>query len=305
MEAFMPATNIAATEPHDHAHASLPDRPLNLEATRTSQPTQGRLRHPPSGLPVRRIHGDLNLNPSRRLILILSMGDLTVRSQDEASDVAGLLVTYDHEGLRDIAATLRTCASNIILDVPDGDGPGCLTLSCEAPNAFVERIHLVVTHGDPTLRRRIEPQIPGLRDLPWICSRAGIDWGALGVDDTRLGYILSRAGMVTDLSRPDGFCLGLLTALTANIWPRVVEPPFARLLSSLFSRRARVDVTGPTYGHRDVLKQRGYRWSDGRGRLPRGWFVFVPRSVAMQEVAWINWRLGPDGVVATIREIDG
>lgn len=301
----MPATNIAATEPHDHATATLPDEPPILEPTEAFRPARGRLRHPPSGLPVRRIHGDLDLTPSRRLVLILSTEERTMRSQDAARDVAGLLVTYDHEGLRDIAATLRACASNILLDLLDGEGPRCLTLSSGTPNSFAERLHLVVTHGDPALRRRIEPHIPSLRDLPWICSRDGIDWAGLGIDDTRLGSILSRAGMRTDLSRPDGFCLGLLTALTADIWPRVVEPPFSRLLSSLASRRARVDVTGPTYGHRDVLKRRGYRWSNGRGRLPRGWFVFVPRSVALQEVAWINWRLGSDGVTATMSEIDG
>lgn len=242
-------------------------------------------------------------NSNRRLVLLLAGPTARRFSATGADRLAGLLVTSDHLGPKDVAARLhgegKFVPSN---DGGDGKGLPTLPLTSETLRIFADRIHLVVTHGSDWLRRTSGNGLDALSSHPWICSRRGVDWRQFGVADTNLEAILTRIGLSFDPSSPVGMCHGLLNVLRADTWPRFIEPPFAHLLRNVALQRVRVEVSGPTYDHRDALKRRGYRWSEGTGRIARGWFVTVPRSSGTQEVAWINWRLGAEGIRATLRE---
>jgi len=64
--------------------------------------------------------------------------------------------------------------------------------------------------------------------------------------------------------------------------------PMAQLLASARQRTARIWAIDSRFDIKDVLKVRGYRWSDGSNGWPRSWYIEVPEASAEEEHAWLT-----------------
>ena len=49
------------------------------------------------------------------------------------------------------------------------------------------------------------------------------------------------------------------------------------------------------FDKKDILKQRGYRWSDGSNGTPKCWWISIPESQEKDEFAYLAAEVYPNG----------
>lgn len=69
--------------------------------------------------------------------------------------------------------------------------------------------------------------------------------------------------------------------------------PFGLIMESAPVVTARIWATGAPYGRKSILRQRGYRWSDGSCG-PRAWVRELPDAIAGSEVQFLRTHVYED-----------
>jgi len=92
------------------------------------------------------------------------------------------------------------------------------------------------------------------------------------------------AGLFHQAHRAVDDCHALLEILSLDL-PTTHTPTLAVLLDQA-RQTIRVWVERSPFDLKDVLKRRGYRWSDGSDGRPRSWYVDVQQSGLEDELAF-------------------
>lgn len=95
-----------------------------------------------------------------------------------------------------------------------------------------------------------------------------IDWRKYGFGGTKLGYLLADAGFFHKAHRTVDDCLAVIELLARPL-PGTSTTGFAMLLDRARRDTFRILAKNSPYNLKDVLKRRGYRWSNGIGASPR------------------------------------
>lgn len=174
----------------------------------------------------------------------------------------------------------------------------------ESVRALFQDVSLVIAHNADFDRPRIEKRFPWLPKLPWACSYREVPWPKFGCVGAKLPHILADAcGCFYDAHRALDDCYAGIHALAvAKLNGR---PAMSFLLESARSSTARLWAIGSPYSCKDVLKARGYRWSDGLKGWPKAWYRDVPKDAAAEERQWLAAKAGvlhPRVDVLTARE---
>lgn len=121
----------------------------------------------------------------------------------------------------------------------------------------------------------------------WACSVSQIDWAAAGYEGKKLSYLCAEAGFYYDRHRAAEDCVALLELLSRP-FPGRDAPALAELLAAARQPDCRIWAFNSPYDLKDVLKARGYRWSDGTNGLPKSWFITVPETKRDEEIAFLH-----------------
>lgn len=242
------------------------------------------------------VHGDLDRDPFRQLALL-------VAGAAGGNEAGAVLATYDHLGVRDVAHRYRT---DMVADIRSDASPDSgvavpwQPLNAERLAPYLSRITLQIDHGATWALDDLRRACPALMDSPRLSAPIGVNWGSFGADGSSLSAILLARGLHADTRTATGAIEAMTTIMSAGSWTGKVGTPFEAILRLLSAQTIRIDVRGPTYRHRDLLKSRGYRWSCGSGRSTAGWRLYAPRSIALAETSWIEATLGAEGVIAVV-----
>ena len=163
--------------------------------------------------------------------------------------------------------------------------------------AFVEGAALVTAHNARFDRPFAEAFWPVFEKRPWACSCTGVDWIARGCEGARLGHLLVQAGFFHDAHRALDDVVAMLHLLDSPS-PVGGTTAFAELLAKAREPSARVWAEGAPYRHKDTLRRRAYRWSDGSRGLPRAWYRDVPIASASAEAAFLRREIYEPGAEA-------
>lgn len=160
-------------------------------------------------------------------------------------------------------------------------------LDLEAVAAFVAPADLVIAHNARFDRPFCERFLPGLDAKPWACSVAEIGWAGFGFEGTKLGYLVSQGGWFHNGHRAVDDCHALLEVLAAQL-PGRDDTAFAHLLASSQRRRARIWAENSPFHTKDLLKGRGYRWSDGSNGQLKSWWTEVDEDLHAAEILFLQ-----------------
>jgi DNA polymerase-3 subunit epsilon len=150
-----------------------------------------------------------------------------------------------------------------------------------------EEACLVVAHNAAWDRPFLERLVPGFADLPWGCSMTQVHWRKEGASGRGLATIAAGMGFFYDAHRAVDDCLAAIEILGRPL-PRSGEPALACLLRNASAVTHRVWALNSPFEARDVLRNRGYRWSNGNDGKLRSWFLDVVERGLQAELDFLQ-----------------
>lgn len=216
---------------------------------------------------------------------IIELG-LVVFAYDKASgEVYGVVDTYN--ALEDPGMPIppeATKVNGITDDMVAGQ-----RIDDERVQALVEMADFVIAHNAGFDRPYCERRFPFFKAKAWACSLHQMDWAAAGMSSAKLEYIAYRLGFFYDAHRAENDCLALLYALTLPLEELEGLTAMRFILQAYLQESRRIWATGSPFEAKDLLKVRGYRWSDGsRAGTEKAWFTDVPAELLEDELAWLK-----------------
>jgi DNA polymerase III subunit epsilon len=195
-------------------------------------------------------------------------------------------------GLRDVFSSFNepscpipadvTALTGITDDMVDGQ-----RIDNDAVSSFVDDAVLVIAHNANFDRKFAERYWPVFEHKAWGCSATEIEWRKHGFAGAALGYLLTGAGFFHQAHRAVDDCHALLEVLAFEL-PTAGSPALAVLLERARKKTLRVWAEQSPFELKDMLKRRGYRWSDGSDGQPRAWYVDVEEDLKEQEIAFLR-----------------
>lgn len=156
-----------------------------------------------------------------------------------------------------------------------------------AVSSFVDEAVIVIAHNASFDRKFAERYWPIFQRKAWGCSATEVEWRKHGFEGSRLGYLLNGTGYFHQAHRAVDDCHALLEILAFEL-PNASSPALAVLLEQARKKTIRVWAEQSSFDLKDILKRRGYRWSDGSDGRPRSWYVDVDESKFREEIAFLK-----------------
>ena len=212
--------------------------------------------------------------------------------KDEIIELGMIAFTYDENGIADVVdvfSALREPSVPISAEITRITGITAQMvegqrIDIDAVGRFIDPADLVIAHNARFDRPFCERFSPGFDVKPWVCSVSEIDWTRLGYEGTKLSYLIGQSGYFHNGHRAVDDCHALLEVLAARSRTDA-EGPFDQLLVSSAQTRLRLYAIGSPFDMKDILKARGYRWSDGSDGAPKSWWCEIAEE-AYEEELW-------------------
>lgn len=161
-------------------------------------------------------------------------------------------------------------------------------------NRLAGQAAVVIAHNAGFDRKFVEARFPAFATLKWACSVNQIDWQAERISTRVLEYLLFKFGLFINAHRALDDAEGVLGILLGKL-PVSKTPVFKALLDSYEEETTKISAVGAPFDKKDILKQRGYRWSDGSQDGCKAWWISIPAACENDELAWLAREVYSDG----------
>ena len=160
---------------------------------------------------------------------------------------------------------------------------------------LADRATLVIAHNSSFDRKFVEDRYPVFATLPWACTVSQLDWAKERIGSRTLEYLLYKCGGYSiNAHRALDDAEGVLGVLLGN-FPLAGTPIFKSLLGVSGEITTKICAVGAPFDKKDILKQRGYRWSDGSNNGCKGWWIDVPQQLEQDEFTYLGNEIYPGG----------
>ncbi|RVM07545.1 3'-5' exonuclease [Sinorhizobium meliloti] len=233
--------------------------------------------------------------PLRGVILDTETTGLDAR-KCEIIEIGLVSFTYNEEGeIGDVVAIYGGLQQPTIAIPPDITRLTGITdamvagqsIDIAAVQAIVGPADLIIAHNAGFDRPFCEAFSDVFVRKAWACSVSEIDWSGRGFEGTKLGYLIGQSGYFHDGHRAVDDCFALLEVLEQSSGGAAL-PPFAELYKTSQRSRVRIFAENAPFDLKDVLKARGYRWSDGSDGRPKSWWIEVAEDELEAELGFLR-----------------
>lgn len=159
---------------------------------------------------------------------------------------------------------------------------------------LAEQTSLVVAHNAAFDRPFVENRFPVFKQVPWACTVNQIDWQTERLQARSLEYLLFKFGWCINAHRALDDAEGVL-CLLLEILPVSEKPVFATLLENSSAPIIKLYAVNAPFEKKDLLKERGYRWSDGSGGTVKCWWISIPEAMEQDEFRYLAAEIYPGG----------
>ena len=160
---------------------------------------------------------------------------------------------------------------------------------------LTKQASLVIAHNAAFDRKFVESRFPLFTTLPWACSVSQIDWQAERISSRTLEYLLFKCGgYYINAHRALEDAEGVLGLFLGQL-PVSGTPIFNHLLEKSNEITSKIYAVNAPYDKKDILKQRGYRWSDGSRGECKAWWTTIPFKEEQQELDFLAREIYPGG----------
>lgn len=163
-----------------------------------------------------------------------------------------------------------------------------------AVNKLADQASLVIAHNAAFDRPFVEARFPHFKIIPWACTLNQIDWQAERLQARSLEYLLFKFGWCINAHRALDDAEGVLGLLLETL-PQADNSIFKVVLENSAESITKLYAINAPFDKKDILKQRGYRWSDGSNGTPKCWWISIPESQEKDEFAYLAAGVYPNG----------
>lgn len=153
--------------------------------------------------------------------------------------------------------------------------------------AFAQPAVVVIAHHAAFDRPFAERLSKIFETKCWACSQSQIDWKAEGVEGTKLSYFATGCGFFYERHRAADDCAAV-AELLARPLPRSGATGLAKLLEAARRPAIRIWAVDSPFPKKDLLKARGYQWSDGANGRRKSWFIDVDEATREAEIDFLQ-----------------
>jgi DNA polymerase-3 subunit epsilon len=161
-------------------------------------------------------------------------------------------------------------------------------------NQLAEQASLVIAHNAAFDRPFVEKRLPRFKTIPWACTVTQIDWQVERLQARSLEYLLFKFGWCINAHRALDDAEGVLGLLLEQL-PTSGHSVFRVLLENSAESITKLYAVNAPYDKKDLLKQRGYRWSDGSNGTPKCWWISIPEAREKNELAYLAAEIYSNG----------
>ena len=216
--------------------------------------------------------------------------------EDEIIEIGAIAFSFDAEGrigdITGIYGGLQQPKTAISADITRLTG---ITdemvvgqaIDTEALRLLIEPAELIIAHNAGFDRPFCEAFSPLFANKAWACSNSEVNWSSRGFKGTKLGYLIGQAGFFHEGHRAVDDCFALLEVLDGNSASET-STPFAELYEASQRSRVRIFAENSPFDLKDLLKARGYRWSDGSEGRPKSWWIEVDEDDLAEELRYLR-----------------
>ena len=152
---------------------------------------------------------------------------------------------------------------------------------------LLQTSQLVICHNSGFDRNFLELQTPSaiqstIKSMAFACTIKDIDWKSHGIESSKLDYVNWKLGFFYDGHRAINDCWATLNVLLH------AEGVFDELKANVRKKEIIISAKDAPFDKKDLLKERHYRWSDGNGRLPKGWWTCLAHTLLDDEKRWLD-----------------
>jgi len=159
---------------------------------------------------------------------------------------------------------------------------------------FLSGTTLVIAHNARFDRPFVETLHAGFAAIDWACSIADVNWNEEGFEGVKLEYLGYKYGFFYEGHRATIDCLAGIELLSQKL------PGGERVMKRLLDNAARTDVRlwadRAPFEKKDLLRQRGYRWSPGGEGIRKAWYKDLPEDQVDAEMRYLNKEVYPGAV---------
>lgn len=164
-------------------------------------------------------------------------------------------------------------------------------IDLEEVERFLSGASLVIAHNARFDRPFVEGIHSGFETIDWACSIADVNWNEEGFEGVKLEYLGYKYGFFYEGHRATIDCQAGIELLSQTL------PSGERVMKRLLDKSSRTDVRiwaeRAPFQKKDVLKQRGYRWSPGGEGIRKAWYKDLPENQVDDEMLYLNREVYP------------
>ncbi len=193
-----------------------------------------------------------------------------------------------HQPISQLREPLRPIPAHITELTGIDDATVCgRTIDEAAISPLLDQGPLVIAHNSAFDRPFLERLLPGFAHVPWACSMSEVPWRDNGMRALGLSAIAAELGFFYEAHRATDDCLAAIEILGRPL-RRSGGSPMAELARRAGAASCRVWAAGSPFEAKDILKRRGYRWSNGSDGRPKCWFIDVGEAALDAELDFLR-----------------
>ena len=146
---------------------------------------------------------------------------------------------------------------------------------------------LIIAHNASFDRKFAEKMFDVFSTKAWACSMTQVPWAEEHFDGAKLEYLAIKSGFFYDAHRAAVDCRAAIELLSKPL-PRSGKLTLQALLEEARKPMYRVWAEGSPFDFKDILKDRGYRWSDGSDGKLRSWYRDVHEDGLEDELSYLR-----------------
>jgi DNA polymerase-3 subunit epsilon len=221
------------------------------------------------------------LNPERDEIIEIAMVPFEYSSDGRIFKVHGAFCEFQEPGSGSIPAEI-TRITGITDDMVRGQ-----KINADRVAEIVASASLLIAHNASFDRKFVEKAFEVFSTKAGACSMTQVPWAEEHFDGAKLEYLAMKSGFFYDGHRADVDCYAAIELLSKPL-PRSGKLTLQALLEEARKPTCRVWAEGSPFDFKDILKGRGYRWSDGNDGGRRSWYRDVLEDGLDEELSYLR-----------------
>lgn len=179
------------------------------------------------------------------------------------------------------------------------------SLDYDVIHTMLPGVDMVIAHNAGYDRKVLEREVPAFRAYNWACSQQDVPWRQVFHAPVEKLEVLAMylGGVFYGAHRAMIDCFAGVHVL-ANVADNDGRTAFEYLEEACFRESCRIWAVGSPFETKDMLRDRGYRWNDGRDGRPKAWNKLITPGELDDENLWLRNQCGAYPRVTTVTAED-